>query len=261
MADQEDQKDQELKNEEKTDPRDDLIQKLDKEEIDKIAEIFDLFDKNLDKTVDSKELRFILNSLEIYPNHEELEAMMEEADYGNKGVIDKKDFQKENRQQLFAKIATGNFDAVIIGHSQLGMIPMSVERQKAMIQGQIDDIILGIEELKKSEGSKFQIKSMERTRKSLEKQLSKLEKSHDLQTNDLMKDYLTNSAAEFTILCQNLTLSVFGMIATDIQPDSGGLAIKALPEIMMLSSTVAMPLSSATSSYFPSQISYSAIWY
>lgn len=58
---------------------------------------------------------------------------------------------------------------------------------------------------------------------------AKLEKYHDLQTNDLMKDYLTNSAAEFTILCQNLTLSVFGMIATDIQPDSGGLAIKALP--------------------------------
>jgi N12 class adenine-specific DNA methylase len=94
-------------------------------------------------------------------------------------VATKKDFQKENRQQLFAKIATGNFDAVIIGHSQLGMIPISKERQEMMLQGQIDDILAGIEELKHSEGSKFQIKAMERTRKSLQKQLDKLGKNHD----------------------------------------------------------------------------------
>lgn len=78
---------------------------------------------------------------------------------------------KANRQQLFAKIATGNYDAVIIGHSQLGKIPVSKERQVMTIQTQIDDILQGIEELKKSEGSKFQIKAMERTRKSLQKQL------------------------------------------------------------------------------------------
>ena len=94
-------------------------------------------------------------------------------------VATKKDFQKENRQQLFAKIATGNFDAVIIGHSQLGMIPISKERQENMIQSQIDDIVSGIEELKRSEGSKFQIKAMERTKKSLEKNLDKLQKNHD----------------------------------------------------------------------------------
>ena len=94
-------------------------------------------------------------------------------------VATKNDFKKENRQQLFAKIATGNFDAVIIGHSQLGMIPVPKERQRNLIQSQIDDILLGIEELKKQDGSKFQIKAMERTRKSLKKQLDKLEKSHD----------------------------------------------------------------------------------
>ena len=97
-------------------------------------------------------------------------------------VATKKDFKKENRQQLFAKIATGNYDAVIIGHSQLGKIPVSKERQVMTIQSQIDDIIQGIEELKKSEGSKFQIKAMERTRKSLQKQLDKLEKANQDDT-------------------------------------------------------------------------------
>lgn len=80
---------------------------------------------------------------------------------------------------MFAKIATGNFDAVIIGHSQLGMIPISKERQEMELQSQISDIIEGIAELKAQEGSKFQVKAMERTKKSLEKQLDKLEKNHD----------------------------------------------------------------------------------
>lgn len=90
----------------------------------------------------------------------------------------KNDFKKENRQQLFAKIATGDFDAVIIGHSQLGMIPLSKERQVAILQDQINDIMIGIEELKRAEGSCFQFKQMERTKKSLEARLDKLEKSH-----------------------------------------------------------------------------------
>ena len=94
-------------------------------------------------------------------------------------VATKNDFKKENRQQLFAKIATGDFDAVIIGHSQLGMIPLSKERQVSILQDQIDDIMAGIEELKKAEGSRFQVKQMERTKKSLEAKLDKLEKTHD----------------------------------------------------------------------------------
>lgn len=64
-------------------------------------------------------------------------------------VATKNDFKKENRQQLFVKIATGDFDAVIIGHSQLGMIPLSKERQVAILQDQINDIMIGIEELKR----------------------------------------------------------------------------------------------------------------
>lgn len=132
--------------------------------------------------MESKRLGLCTKSMFAVPNHlteqigDDFQKLYPSA---NILVATKKDFQKENRQQLFAKIATGNFDAVIIGHSQLGMIPISKERQEAEIQSQIDDILLGIDELKKSEGSKFQIKAMERTKKSLEKQLDKLSKNHD----------------------------------------------------------------------------------
>lgn len=133
-------------------------------------------------SMESKRLGLCTKSLFAVPNHlteqigDDFQKLYPSA---NILVATKKDFQKENRQQLFAKIATGNFDAVIIGHSQLGMIPISKERQETEIKSQIDDIVLGIAELKASEGSKFQVKAMERTKKSLEKQLAKLEKSHD----------------------------------------------------------------------------------
>ena len=130
--------------------------------------------------MESKRLGLCTKSLFAVPNHltEQIGDDFQKLYPGaNILVATKKDFKKENRQQLFAKIATGNYDAVIIGHSQLGKIPVSKERQVMTIQSQIDDILRGIEELKKSEGSKFQIKAMERTRKSLQKQLDKLEKA------------------------------------------------------------------------------------
>lgn len=129
--------------------------------------------------MESKRLGLCTKSLFAVPNHltEQIgDDFMKLYPGANILVATKKDFQKANRQQLFAKIATGNYDAVIIGHSQLGMIPMSKERQEMVIQSQIDDILEGIEELKRSEGSKFQIKAMEKTRKSLQKQLDRLEK-------------------------------------------------------------------------------------
>lgn len=130
--------------------------------------------------MESKRLGLCTKSLFAVPNHltEQIGDDFQKLYPGaNILVATKKDFQEANRQQLFAKIATGNYDAVIIGHSQLGKIPVSKERQVMTIQSQIDDILRGIEELKKSEGSKFQIKAMERTRKSLQKQLDKLEKA------------------------------------------------------------------------------------
>lgn len=135
--------------------------------------------------MESKRLGLCTKNLFAVPNHltEQIGDDFQKLYPGaNILVATKKDFQKANRQQLFAKIATGNYDAVIIGHSQLGKIPVSKERQVMTIQSQIDDILRGIEELKKSEGSKFQIKAMERTRKSLQKQLDKLEKANQDDT-------------------------------------------------------------------------------
>lgn len=135
--------------------------------------------------MESKRLGLCTKSLFAVPNHltEQIGDDFQKLYPGaNILVATKKDFKKENRQQLFAKIATGNYDAIIIGHSQLGKIPVSKERQVMTIQSQIDDILQGIEELKKSEGSKFQIKAMERTRKSLQKQLDKLEKANQDDT-------------------------------------------------------------------------------
>lgn len=135
--------------------------------------------------MESKRLGLCTKSLFAVPNHltEQIGDDFQKLYPGaNILVATKKDFQKANRQQLFAKIATGNYDAVIIGHSQLGKIPISKERQVMTIRSQIDDILRGIEELKKSEGSKFQIKAMERTRKSLQKQLDKLEKANQDDT-------------------------------------------------------------------------------
>lgn len=132
--------------------------------------------------MESKRLGLCTKPLFAVPNHlteqigEDFQKLYPGA---NILVATKNDFKKENRQQLFAKIATGDFDTVIIGHSQLGMIPLSKERQVSILQDQINDIMAGIEELKKAEGSRFQVKQMERTKKSLEAKLDKLEKTHD----------------------------------------------------------------------------------
>ena len=84
------------------------------------------------------------------------------------------DFTKENRRKLFAKIATGDYDCIIIGHSQLVNLPISPERQERLLEEQIQAIIDGIEAIKAERGDNFQIKQMEKTRKSLEAKLEKL---------------------------------------------------------------------------------------
>ena len=90
-------------------------------------------------------------------------------------VATKKDFERANRQKFCARIATGDYDAVIIGHSQFERIPVSQERQQRLLRKQLDDITHGIEELKYQRGEQFSIKQLERTRKQLENRLSKLE--------------------------------------------------------------------------------------
>ena len=84
------------------------------------------------------------------------------------------DFSKQNRKRLFAKIATGDFDAIIIGHSQLIKLPISAERQERLLRKQIDEIVAGIQEIKHKNGEHFQIKQMELAKKALDSKLNAL---------------------------------------------------------------------------------------
>lgn len=90
-------------------------------------------------------------------------------------VTTKKDFEKNNRRRFCSRIATGDYDAIIIGHSQFEKIPMSKARQERLLQEQIEEITQGIQELKFMRGEQFSIKQMERTRKQLEGRLRKLQ--------------------------------------------------------------------------------------
>lgn len=89
-------------------------------------------------------------------------------------VATKKDFEPANRKKFCARIATGDYDAVIIGHSQFERIPISQERQERLLRSEIEDITEGINQLKRSSGERFSIKAMEKTKKSLEAKLKKL---------------------------------------------------------------------------------------
>ena len=100
-------------------------------------------------------------------------------------VATKRDFEKKNRKKLFSKMATGEFDAIIIGHSQFEKIPMSIERQKMNIENEIEEITNGISSLKANNGERFTIKQLERTKKGLKAKLEKLNK------NDRKDDLIT----------------------------------------------------------------------
>ena len=89
-------------------------------------------------------------------------------------VATRKDFEKQNRKRFMGRIATGDYDAIIMGHSQFEKVPVSPERQKRMLEDQIREIMDGIQELKSSRGERFSIKELERTQKALEARLKKL---------------------------------------------------------------------------------------
>ena len=96
-------------------------------------------------------------------------------------VATKRDFETRNRKKFCARIATGDYDAIIIGHSQFEKIPMSAERQAAILEQQIDQIMRGIEEAKAAKAERYTVKQLERTRKSLE---AKLERLNDQSRKD-----------------------------------------------------------------------------
>lgn len=128
--------------------------------------------------MECKRLGFCNKSLFAVPNHltEQIgKDFLTLYPAANILVARSKDFEKANRLKFMSKIATGNFDAIIIGHSQLKNLPLSPKIQEKIYREQIDDIISGIAELKKNNGSSFQVKAMERTRKSLQSKLDKLD--------------------------------------------------------------------------------------
>ena len=127
--------------------------------------------------MESKRLGLSTKALIAVPNHlteQWASEFLRLYPSANILVTTKKDFEPANRKKFCARIATGNYDAVIIGHSQFEKIPMSRERQEELLRQQIDEIEEGIEELKASRGERSSIKELERTRKSLQAKLDKL---------------------------------------------------------------------------------------
>ena len=128
-------------------------------------------------SMESKRLGLCNKSLFVVPNHiiEQFgKEFLQLYPSANILITTKKDFTTANRKKFCSRIATGDYDAIIISHSQFEKIPMSIERQATIIQKQIDDIILGIQDLKNNNGERFSIKQMEKTKKSLETRLAKL---------------------------------------------------------------------------------------
>ena len=141
-------------------------------------------------------------------------------------VTTKRDFEKRNRKKLFSRIATGDYDAVIVGHSQFEKIPMSIERQIQTIENQIEEITRGIQDLKANNGERFTIKQMERTKKSLKAKIEKLnnqDRKDDLITfEELGVDRLFVDEAHYY---KNLFLftkmkNVSGLAQTEAQKSS-----------------------------------------
>lgn len=127
--------------------------------------------------MESKRLGLCNKSLFVVPNHlieQFSNEFLQLYPSANILVTTKKDFSTNNRKKFCSKIATGDFDAIVMGHSQFEKIPMSVERQRYFLERQIEEIIQGIEELKEISGEKFSIRQLEKTRKSLEAKLEKL---------------------------------------------------------------------------------------
>jgi N12 class adenine-specific DNA methylase len=127
--------------------------------------------------MESKRLGLCNKSLFVVPNHltEQWAAeFLQLYPAANILVATKKDFEMKKRKRFCGRIATGDYDAVIIGHSQFEKIPISIERQRAVLQQQLDDIIEGIADIKRNRGDRFSVKQLEKTKRSLQTKLQKL---------------------------------------------------------------------------------------
>ena len=134
--------------------------------------------------MESKRLGLCQKSLYVVPNHlteQWATEFLQLYPAANILVATRKDFETKNRKRFCGRIATGDYDAIIIGHSQFEKIPMSVERQRYILEQQKDEILNGLQELKANHGERFSIKQLERSRKSVE---AKLEKLNDQSRKD-----------------------------------------------------------------------------
>ena len=134
--------------------------------------------------MESKRLGLCSKSLVVVPNHltEQWGAeWLQLYPAANILVATKKDFETANRKKFCARIATGDYDAVIIGHSQFEKIPLSTERRAQYIEAQINELLDAIAEAKQQDGQRFTIKQMEKSKMNLEAQLEKL---HDTKRKD-----------------------------------------------------------------------------
>lgn len=126
---------------------------------------------------ESKRLGLCNKSLFVVPNHltEQWAAeYLQLYPAANILVATKKDFETKNRKKFCGRIATGDYDAVIIGHSQFEKIPMSIERQRVILEQQLEEITEGIAELKRNRGENFSVKQLEKSKKSIKQKLDKL---------------------------------------------------------------------------------------
>ena len=179
--------------------------------------------------MESKRLGLCQKSLFVVPNHlteQWASEFLRLYPSANILVATKKDFETRNRKKFCARIATGDYDAIIIGHSQFERIPVSRERQERLLQEQIDEITEGLEELKSSRAERFTIKSLERTKKSLEVKLKKLQdgtRKDDVITFEQLgvdRLYVDEAHSFKNLFLYTKMRNVAGLSTTDAQKSS-----------------------------------------
>ena len=179
--------------------------------------------------MESKRLGLCQKSIFVVPNHlteQWASEFLRLYPSANILVTKQRDFETKNRKKFCARIATGDYDAVIIGHSQFEKIPISRERQVRLLQDQIAEITMGISELKESGGEKFSVKELERTKRGLESRLEKLradDKKDDVVTFEQLgvdRMFVDEAHNYKNLFLYTKMRNVAGLSTTDAQKSS-----------------------------------------
>ena len=179
--------------------------------------------------MESKRLGLCQKSIFVVPNHlteQWASEFLRLYPSANILVTKQRDFEKKNRKKFCARIATGDYDAVIIGHSQFEKIPISKQRQEQLLQDQIAEITMGISELKESGGEKFSVKELERTKRGLESRLEKLradDKKDDVVTFEQLgvdRMFVDEAHNYKNLFLYTKMRNVAGLSTTDAQKSS-----------------------------------------